>query len=661
IGPETLLLATRGAEFNARLRDYRRYLWGEGAPLVTQGILGYRNQDISVRERRRHLPQGGAIHRMQTDISKLTPLAKKQTGVTENTKTAVMECEVVGKGKLEIIWSHFEAVLTEDPKYKMYFDGKSCRLTICDVSYAELGDYTCTAINEYGSDKTCARLTSGDVPGRAGQPVVELSSDTEVFIMWEPPMNMTGTELFMYRLELRPAGIRCENDHFSEWRLVADDIEEDAAIIKHLTPLGVYQFRVTVRNVYGYGIPSLPSRIIQTHPKGVPKLQTDEIKARVPLRIISKPAKHLFPQQALKEITEEEEEEEAGTIEGALETQNSLPLILNTSEDPEERFKIVGELIKGRFSKLLLAIDSRSGTQKECVSKIIEHNTEAVDPLHEFTALKECQHENVVHLIAAYQKDNCIYTFMEKLYEDIFQRFIFYDYYNEEQVACSVAQIVSALHWIHYKGLLSSPHLRIYKTIFCIAHFDIQPSNIMFVSRRSWHLKIVDFGCAQIAGSEAKYATPPNVYWAAPEMHDPKQPVDIQSDVWGLGIITFCLLGGFHPFADETDTEEEVKNNVLKDKCNPNMIFVQATQESLRFVTWALKKNPLRRIRTEEALQHRWLSNDKSLSRRRETIRYPSSRLRKTAVFTAEYPKNSLRPRPASRFEIPTIMPTLVP
>lgn len=26
------------------------------------------------------LPQGGAIHRMQTDISKLTPLAKKQTG-----------------------------------------------------------------------------------------------------------------------------------------------------------------------------------------------------------------------------------------------------------------------------------------------------------------------------------------------------------------------------------------------------------------------------------------------------------------------------------------------------------------------------------------------------------------------------------------------------
>lgn len=87
--------------------------------------------------------------------------------------------------------------------------------------------------------------------------------------------------------------------------------------------------------------------------------------------------------------------------------------------------------------------------------------------------------------------------------------------------------------------MISTVVLQIF--FFSIAHFDIQPSNIMFVSRRSWHLKIVDFGCAQIAGSEAKYATPPNVYWAAPEMHDPKQPVDIQSDVWGLGIITFCL------------------------------------------------------------------------------------------------------------------------
>jgi hypothetical protein len=51
-------------------------------------------------------------------------------------------------------------------------------------------------------------------------------------------------------------------------------------------------------------------------------------------------------------------------------------------------------------------------------------------------------------------------------------------------------------------------------------------------------------------------------------------------------------LSGFHPYSSEDDTEEEVKENVLKQKCDPNLIHVQASQESLRFVTWALKKDP---------------------------------------------------------------------
>lgn len=100
IGPDTLLLATRGPEFNARVRDYRRELWGDGAPLVHQGILGYRNADITVRERRRftdllredpHIRasventgrdlearHGGAVRRIKSDISKLAPLATRK-------------------------------------------------------------------------------------------------------------------------------------------------------------------------------------------------------------------------------------------------------------------------------------------------------------------------------------------------------------------------------------------------------------------------------------------------------------------------------------------------------------------------------------------------------------------------------------------------------
>lgn len=69
IGPETLLIPARGARFNARVRDYRREMWGDSAAQVLRGILGYRNQDITVRERRRY-----------TDLLR----GKRRRRVTEN-------------------------------------------------------------------------------------------------------------------------------------------------------------------------------------------------------------------------------------------------------------------------------------------------------------------------------------------------------------------------------------------------------------------------------------------------------------------------------------------------------------------------------------------------------------------------------------------------
>ncbi|VDK57699.1 unnamed protein product [Gongylonema pulchrum] len=44
-------------------------------------------------------------------------------------------------------------------------------------------------------------------------------------------------------------------------------------------------------------------------------------------------------------------------------------------------------------------------------------------------------------------------------------------------------------------------------------------------------------------------------------------------------------------------------------------------------------------MRTDEALTHRWLSMDAAMVRRRQTVNYPSSRLRKTALLTAAFTK----------------------
>lgn len=180
IGPDTLLLATRGPEFNARVRDYRREIWGEGAPLVHQGILGYRNADITVRERRRftdlmredpHIRAsventsrdlegryGGAVRRIQSDISKLAPQATrrnadgselyKELNITlacvlaygaifrrrlrdvcflDNSSSFVLECKVAGNPAPEVTFFHQESAIVEDGRHKISQEGETWR------------------------------------------------------------------------------------------------------------------------------------------------------------------------------------------------------------------------------------------------------------------------------------------------------------------------------------------------------------------------------------------------------------------------------------------------------------------------------------------------------------------------------------------------------
>jgi hypothetical protein len=85
-------LATKGASFNARVRDYRRELWGDGAPLVRHGILGFRNQDITVRERRRFtdlLREDGDIAKSVDKLDR--ELNAKTTGAVRRVRTQHLE------------------------------------------------------------------------------------------------------------------------------------------------------------------------------------------------------------------------------------------------------------------------------------------------------------------------------------------------------------------------------------------------------------------------------------------------------------------------------------------------------------------------------------------------------------------------------------------
>uniref|UniRef100_A0A1I7ZYK7 Protein kinase domain-containing protein n=1 Tax=Steinernema glaseri TaxID=37863 RepID=A0A1I7ZYK7_9BILA len=433
-----------------------------------------------------------------------------------------------------------------------------------------------------------------------------MASDSELFVTWEAPDMPTSIEGIVYKLEVRPAG---ENDHFAAWTVVGDSVDDEAALVKHLEPHGVYQFRVTAKNGFGWGASSLTSRAVKTRHRGAPKISPEHLK-KLHFNVLTMPQRD-WKGKALTEISEEDEEAEEDTV-GAKD--NSV--FLNTADDFEKRFKLDSELFRGKFSVVRNATDSKCEVNARCVAKIRPTGPEASA---EFEALKTSQHDNVVKMIAAYEKEGALFVFQEKLYENIFERFTFNDTYNEEQIAISMRQLAAALQWLHFRG---------------IVHLDVQPTNVMFVSKRSWVLKLIDFGNAQMLDEPLQKPSDPQVQWAAPEVHQADGVVSAQTDMWGLGIICFTLLSGFHPFSNDDDTDRETIEAVKSQKCDPNLIPVQASQEALSFSTWAIKKNPSRRMRTDEALSHRWLSSDPHMARRREGIRYQSSRLRKTAPRT---------------------------
>ncbi|KIH43718.1 hypothetical protein ANCDUO_26270, partial [Ancylostoma duodenale] len=138
------------------------------------------------------------------------------------------------------------------------------------------------------------------------------------------------------------------DDFLAPWVIISDSVDDEAAVVKHLEPLGFYQFRVTARNGFGLGAPSLISRIIQANGRGntvleiayrsiftisgvpgAPKLPMDALRAEWRFNTVALPQKTSAHQ--LEGISEESEEDVS-----RVEPCNAQQLL---SEDPTKRFQ----------------------------------------------------------------------------------------------------------------------------------------------------------------------------------------------------------------------------------------------------------------------------------------------------------------------------------
>ncbi|MDB4906459.1 MAG: hypothetical protein JWO05_1243 [Gemmatimonadetes bacterium] len=97
-----------------------------------------------------------------------------------------------------------------------------------------------------------------------------------------------------------------------------------------------------------------------------------------------------------------------------------------------------------------------------------------------------------------------------------------------------------------------------------IVHRDLKPDNIMLTKNRDGSdcVKVVDFGIAKAANSEAQKVTKTGLVVGTPEYMSPEQlagdKLDGRSDIYALGLVAFNMLTGKLPFPAETVQESMI-------------------------------------------------------------------------------------------------------
>lgn len=145
---------------------------------------------------------------------------------------------------------------------------------------------------------------------------------------------------------------------------------------------------------------------------------------------------------------------------------------------------------------------------------------------------------------------------------------------------------------------------------------DLKPENLLYLTRApDSELVLADFGIAKMLENPAEVLTSMagSFGYAAPEVML-KQGHGKAVDMWSLGVITYTLLCGYSPFRSENLTD-------LIEECRAGRIIFHerywkdVSQDAKDFILALLQPDPNKRVTSEEALKHKWLTGESASDR----------------------------------------------
>lgn len=268
--------------------------------------------------------------------------------------------------------------------------------------------------------------------------------------------------------------------------------------------------------------------------------------------------------------------------------------------DYKKKYEYICMLGNGGFGKVRLYRDRVCKDLKFAIKTLKKdflnpHNIKSIE--EEVKILRALDHPNIVKYFETYEDDYYIHIIMEyipgeNLFKVVSNRK--YNSFNEKDAAEILTYIFKAVLFLHKNK---------------IVHRDIKPENILFSMAGNYQsLKLIDFGLSTSVFSKDKYRVG-SPYYMAPEMLEGSYT--FSTDTWSIGIILYVMMTGTQPFEgkDQNDVFEKISKGIYDVKVLEKQ---KVSVEVKDLIKKLLVLDPKKRLTIEKALEHPWLSINKS-------------------------------------------------
>uniref|UniRef100_A0A8D3AW46 Protein kinase domain-containing protein n=1 Tax=Scophthalmus maximus TaxID=52904 RepID=A0A8D3AW46_SCOMX len=256
------------------------------------------------------------------------------------------------------------------------------------------------------------------------------------------------------------------------------------------------------------------------------------------------------------------------------------------------KYTISEELARCQFGAVHRCIEI--ATKKTFMAKFIKvKGTDRELVLREIEALNVARHQNIIYLHEYFESMEEIILIFEFISGvDIFERLGTSNFeLTEQEIVRYLRQVCFALKFLHSHNF---------------GHFDIRPDNIVYTTRKSTTLKIIEMGQARLLVPGENIRMPFSApEYCAPEVHH-HDLITTATDMWSVGVMAYVLLSGLNPFAAESTTKM-IENISNCEYIFDSEAFKDISLEAMDFVDRLLVKDRKLRMTAHEALEHPWL------------------------------------------------------